>query len=59
VNEGVVTNVDRSSKRITIRFAGGSTETLRLTRSTSGGRVIVYYPDRSGQQAAHYFKPAS
>ena len=60
VNEGVVTNVDRSSKHITIRFAGGSTETLRLTRSTSGGgRVIVYYPDRSGQQVAHYFKPAS
>ena len=60
VNEGVVTNVNRSSKRITIRFAGGSTETLRLTRSTSGGgRVIVYYPDRSGQQVAHYFKPAS
>jgi hypothetical protein len=59
VNEGIVTNVDRSSKRITIRFAGGSTETLRLTRSTSGGRVIVYYPDRAGQQAAHYFKPAS
>jgi len=60
VNEGIVTNVDRSSKRITIRFAAGSTETLRLTRSTSGGgRVIVYYPDRSGQQVAHYFKPAS
>jgi hypothetical protein len=60
VNEGIVTNVDRSTKHITIRFAGGSTETLRLTRSTSGGgRVIVYYPDRSGQQVAHYFKPAS
>ena len=60
VNEGIVTNVDRSSKHITIRFAGGSTETLRLTRSTTGGgRVIVYYPDRSGQQLAHYFKPAS
>ena len=60
VNEGIVTNVDRSTKHITIRFAGGSTETLRLTRSISGGgRVIVYYPDRSGQQVAHYFKPAS
>jgi len=60
VNEGIVTNINRSSKHITIRFAGGSTETLRLTRSTSGGgRVIVYYPDRSGQQVAHYFKPAS
>ena len=59
-NEGIITNVDRASKRITIRFAGGSSETLRLTRSTSGGgRVIVYYPDRSGQQVAHYFKPAS
>lgn len=60
VNEGIITNVDRSSKRITIRFAGGSTETLRLTRSTSGGgRVIVYYPDQAGQRVAHYFKPAS
>jgi hypothetical protein len=59
-NEGIITNVDRASKRITIRFAGGSTETLRLTRSTSGGgRVIVYYPDRSGRQVAHYFKLTS
>jgi hypothetical protein len=60
VNEGIVTNVDRSSQRITVRFAGGATETLRFTRDVSGkGRVIVYYADRLGRRTAHYFKPAS
>jgi len=66
-NEGTVTNVDRKNRRITIRFANGGTDTLRLTRyaddgsdghTRRGSRVIVYYQDESGRRVAHYFKPA-
>ena len=64
VNEGVITRVDRSSKRITIKFSHGSTETLRSTRhgvqdadGSVHSRVIVYHTNPSGQIVAHYFKP--
>ena len=66
VNEGTVTSVDRTRKRITIAFSNGTTETLRLTQHAAeesdgevnkGSRVIVYYSDESGQRVAHYFKP--
>lgn len=64
VNEGIITRVDRSKKRITIKFSQGSTETLRSTRhgvqDADGGvhsRVIVYHTNDSGQIVAHYFKP--
>lgn len=66
LNEGVVTSVDRSRKRITIRFANGMTETLRSARpaapdsaARTRSRVVVYYPDESGRRVAHYFKPTS
>jgi len=60
VNEGVIADVDRSSKHITIRFAGGATESLHLTSSAVGhGRVIVYSRDQSGTRVVHYFKPRS
>jgi len=56
--EGVVTSVDRSRKQITLRSADGETQTLRVsTHPTHGGRVIVFYPDESGRNAPHYFKP--
>ena len=58
--EGIVTSVDRSRKRITIRFADGTTETLRASEHPMhGGRVIVFYPDESGRNAPHSFKPGS
>jgi hypothetical protein len=58
--EGIVTSVDRSRKRITIRFADGAMQTLRASEHPMhGGRVIVFYPDESGQNAPHYFKPSS
>jgi hypothetical protein len=66
VNEGTVTNVDRARKRITIAFSNGTRETLRLRQHVAeesdehapkSSRVIVYYPDESGQRVAHYFKP--
>jgi hypothetical protein len=64
VNEGIVTSVDRSRNRITIRFSQGSTETLRSARhgaqdadGSVHSRVIVYHSNDSGQIVAHYFKP--
>ena len=64
-NEGTVTSIDRVKKRITIKFANGTSETLRLTKHAAldseghtHSRVIVYYSDESGRKVAHYFKPA-
>jgi hypothetical protein len=63
--EGVVTRVDIFRKRIQVKFADGTMETLRLTHHAAGEsgshapdghRVIVYYSDDSGQKVAHYFK---
>jgi hypothetical protein len=64
VNEGIVTRVDRSRNRITIKFSEGSTQTLRSARhgaqdadGSVHSRVIVYHENDSGQIVAHYFKP--
>jgi hypothetical protein len=64
VNEGVVTRVDRFAKRITIRFADGATETLRLERKTVEGAsthslAVVSYSDGSGRKMVRYFKLAA
>jgi hypothetical protein len=60
VNEGIVTNVDRDDRKVTIKFANGSTETLRSdnTATRHSSRVIVYYADESGRRVAHLFKPS-
>jgi hypothetical protein len=60
INEGTVTGVDRSSKRITITFANGATETLRSDNSFTAhsSRVVVHYADESGRHVARLFKPA-
>jgi len=59
VNEGTVTKVDRDNRKVTIKFANGSTETLRSdnTATRHSSRVIVFYADESGRQVAHFFKP--
>jgi hypothetical protein len=72
--EGVLTRVDRGRQQITIRFAGGTTETLQLTEraaaktsgnnlggaSTAGGtNVVVYYSDQAGHRVALFFKKVS
>jgi hypothetical protein len=70
--DGVVTRVDRAGRKIAIRLADGSTQTLRLTdraatdvgkdvdrAATDTTRVVVYYVDESGQRVAHYFKRVS
>jgi hypothetical protein len=65
---GVVTNVDRSAKTLTVRLADDSSITLRLTDHAAHHvghdienqtRVIVYYADDGGERVAHYFKRVS
>ena len=65
-NEGTVTSVDRHSKRVDIRLADGTTQSLRSSHhgvSDSDGRnvrsrVLVYHADESGRRVVRYFKPA-
>jgi hypothetical protein len=70
--EGVVTRVDREGRRISIRLADGSTETLQLSEraardvgkdvdraAAAGAKVVVYYTDEAGRRVAHYFKRVS
>jgi hypothetical protein len=72
ITEGVVTDIDRGEKEITIRFANGKTETLRMTdraaaesreaidpSSGDATRIVVYYTDEQGRKVAHYFRKAS
>jgi hypothetical protein len=70
--EGVVTEVDRKRRTITIKFANGSNDTLRLAdhRTVNAGRessrgadeaatVVVYYVDPAGRRIGLDFKKAS
>ena len=64
--EGTVTAVDRVRKTITVKYASGTAETLKLTQHAAeeggtikGNRVAVYYSDESGRKVAHYFKRPS
>jgi len=64
--EGVVAAVDRVDKVLTVKYADGRVERLKLTRhaldeggNLKGNRVIVYYTSESGQKVAHYFKRKS
>jgi hypothetical protein len=64
--EGVVAAVDRVDKVLTVKYADGKVERLKLTRhamdesgNLKGNRVIVYYTNESGQKIAHYFKRKS
>jgi len=61
---GVVTSVDRDAKRMSIRLADGTTETLQLTDRAAkdvgadvdaAATVVVYYADGDGRKVAHYF----
>jgi hypothetical protein len=69
--EGVITHIDRRAKTLSIRFADGSRQTLRLTERAADGatdsdgaaadttKVVVYVGDEGGQPVAHYFKRIS
>jgi hypothetical protein len=58
VNRATVTSVDRSRKRVALRFESGATETLRAAGKTDthrSSRVVVYRSDEPGK-GARYFK---
>ena len=61
-NDGIVMKVDRQRNHITIEFADGTTETLRITHdqlddsNARRSRMIVYYSDVSGRKVSRYFK---
>jgi hypothetical protein len=72
--EGTVVRIDRRHMRITISYANGRQETLRLTERAAGEalreleeasglggatKVIVYYSEEAGHKVAHYFKAVS
>lgn len=72
MTEGVVTDINRRKKEITVTYANGKTETLQMTDlaaaeseagiETSGGEashIVIYYVDESGHKVAHYFKKGS
>lgn len=72
ITEGIVTNIDRRKKEITIEYGNGKTETLQMTtraaaesetqidaKGAAPTKIIVYYADESGRKVAHYFKKQS
>jgi hypothetical protein len=72
MTEGVVKNIDRRKREITIKFETGETETFQMTSraaaeseailpdaSGSPTRIILYYSDETGHKVAHYFKRVS
>ena len=71
ITEGQVAKIDRRRQEITIRFANGTTETLRMTNRAAesagaaekagadAAKVIVYYSDEAGRKVVHYFRKTS
>ncbi|HUK34737.1 MAG TPA: hypothetical protein VLV86_12530 [Vicinamibacterales bacterium] len=70
--EGIVTNIDRGKKEITLRYDSGKVEKLKLTDRAAvdagqalktppqgNERIVVYYSDEAHGKIAHYFKPKS
>ena len=65
-SDATVTAVDRVHKTLTVRYASGQTERLRLTKHAvaegmplKGHRVVVYYQNDPGENVAHYFRKKS
>jgi hypothetical protein len=63
--EGIVTKIDRSLKRITVRFDNGTIEKMKLTVRAADDvgkdigentRIVVYYSNEGGGKVTHYFK---
>jgi hypothetical protein len=71
--EGVVADIDRRHKRITIKYANGLEEVMQLTptaaaalqeadevtNSRGATKIVVYYTDEAGLKVAHYFRKTS
>lgn len=68
ITEGVVTDINRRKQEITITYANGTTETLKMTAQAadendtlarSGStrmRIVIYYADEAGRKVAHYVR---
>ena len=67
--EGIVTDVDRKHRQITVQYDNGTTEVFRLTERLAaenavdggqapprGTKVVIYYFDEHRQKVAHYFR---
>jgi hypothetical protein len=72
ITEGAVTDISRRKQEITIKYANGTTETLKMTPQAavendtqfaqSEGtvtRIVIYYSDEAGRKVAHYVKQGS
>ena len=64
--DGTVSAIDQVRKTVTVTYATGATEKLKLTHHAAvegtpakGNRVIVYYTNESGEKVVHYFKRKS
>ena len=72
ITEGVVVDIDRRKQEIKIKYAGGTTETLKMTAQAAAendlglegsestfARIVVYYLDEAGRKVAHYVRAGS
>ncbi len=68
-SEGTVSYLDRKTKTITIKTAGGAEETYHISEhavedtgkdigkgADKSGKVTVYYADEAGKKTAHFFR---
>jgi hypothetical protein len=59
ITEGVVVDVNRGRKQITVRFDDGKTQTLRVAAPDAPTDVVVSYTDKAGAKVAHDFNRVS
>jgi len=72
VTEGIVTDINRGNREITIRYGNGTTEKLQLidrpavdagqalkTAPEGTTKIVVYSSDEAHGKIARYFKPKS
>jgi hypothetical protein len=57
VTEGIVSDIQRSTSVITVRYANKKTEKLVLADKTSANARIVEYTDDARNKVTRYFKP--
>lgn len=70
ITEGIVTDIDRGKKEITVRYNNARTEKMQMTtmaaaeseaaiKSGETIRIVIYYSEEAGGKTAHYFKRKS
>jgi hypothetical protein len=71
VGEGIVRNIDRAARTLTVQSASGGEETFQLSEraaqdagkdigkgSGKSEKLVVYYTGEAGHKVAHFFKKA-